>query len=344
LSRRPAALIASLLLAGALAACGGASGSAPAASPATKLAVSYPEGGAHLPLWYAKDKGIFAQHGLDVDLRPLGGGSPAMAALTSGQTQLADITGSVIAASDAGGADVIALATLDPVYPYVLEASAAIKTTDDLKGKAIAVRAFGDATDVAARVALRSLNLTPDKDVQLIEVNSEGARVATALAGKACCTVAQPQDRPLLEAGGFHQLFDFSTLQGVKNAQGVIAVQRSWAAANKAAVQAFMDSLVAAIAAEKQDKPGSLALITKYLDLDKPAASGTPTASQTSSEQVANTIYDYFVGQVIPADPVVSADQFTDGIAILAAKNDKLKGFDMARYVDTSYLEKARKG
>jgi len=90
-----------------------------------------------------------------VDPRPLGGGPPALAALQSNQTQLADITGSVIASADAAGSDILALATLDPVYPYVLEAPASIKTPDDLRGQGIAVRAFGDATDVAARVALR---------------------------------------------------------------------------------------------------------------------------------------------------------------------------------------------
>lgn len=46
---------------------------------------------------------------------------------------------------------------------------------------------------------------------------------------------------------------------------------------------------------------------------------------------------------MIPVNPVVSADQFTDGITILASKNDKLKGFDMSKYVDDSYLETAKK-
>ena len=44
------------------------------------------------------------------------------------QTQFADITGSVISAANAQGADMVALATLDPVYPYVLEVSANIST------------------------------------------------------------------------------------------------------------------------------------------------------------------------------------------------------------------------
>jgi NitT/TauT family transport system substrate-binding protein len=327
------ALLAACRSAGAPATSGssGSSGASASASPAanaplTKITASYPEGAAHLPLWYAKDKGIFQKNGLDVDIQPLGGGPPAMAALLSNQTQIADITGSVVTTANAAGSDVIVLATLDPAYPYVLEVPADVKSASDLKGKGISVRAFGDATDVAARVALQKLNLVPDKDVKIQAVNSEGARVAAVQAGQICCTVAQPQDALLLEPQGFHALVDFSTL-GLLNAQGVIATQRSWANANKATVQAFMDSLVQAIAAEKNDKPGSIALIKKYLKID--------------DDKTANVLYDYFVGKVIPANPVVTANQFTDGTAILATQNDKLKGFDMSKYVDSSYLQNA---
>jgi ABC-type nitrate/sulfonate/bicarbonate transport system substrate-binding protein len=247
-----------------------------------------------------------------------------MAALTSGQTTIADITGSVIASADAGGADVVAFATLDPVYPYVLEVDKTVASAADLKGKRIAVRSFGDATDVAARVALKQLGLAPDKDVEIVEVNSENARVATALTGRACCTVSQPRERGDLEASGFHQLLDFSSL-GLANAQGVLSAQRSWLTANRDLAQRFVDSVIEAIAAEKQDKPGSIALIKKYLKVEDAAAGAD---------------YDYFVGNVIPARPVVSADQFADGIAILAAKNDKLRDFDMTKYIDQSFLTK----
>ena len=84
-------------------------------------------------------------------------------------------------------------------------------------------------------------------------------------------------------------------------------------------------------------------MIKKYLALDKQSGSGTPTPGAVSADQIASTIYDYFAGQVIPANPVVSADQFSDGIAILSAKNPKLKGFDMGSHIDGSFLEQAKK-
>src|SRR5439155_9282018 len=138
------------------------------AGPATKINVSYPDGGAHLPLFLARDKGIFAKYGLDVTLQGLGGGSVASAALIGGDIQIADITGSEIVNADANGADILVLATLTPTYPYVFEVNKDIKTKEDLIGQTIAIRAVGDATDIATRVVLKKEGLDPDKDVTIL--------------------------------------------------------------------------------------------------------------------------------------------------------------------------------
>jgi NitT/TauT family transport system substrate-binding protein len=222
-------------------------GAAAGSGPATKIRVSYPEGGAHLPLFYARDKGIFAKNGLDVTLQGLGGGPVAAAALQSGEIQIVDITGSEVVSADAAGADIIILATLTPVYPYVFEGSRAIASKDDLKGKTIAVRATGDATDIATRVLLRRQGLDPDKDVTILAVQQEGARMASLMAGQICCTVAQVQDRALLERNNFHMLFDMTKL-GIPNAQGVIATKRAYAKDHPEVIQRFMDALVESIA------------------------------------------------------------------------------------------------
>lgn len=294
------------------------------ASELTRVTVSFPDGGAHVPLFYAQDKGLFAKYGLDVDLRPLGGGPPALAALQKGDVKMADISGSVISSADAQGVDIVALATLDPVYPYVLEAPASVKTPQDLKGKGIAVRAVGDATDIAARVSLQKLGLVPDKDVEILAVNTAEARIAAVKAGQICCTVAQPQDRIALEQGeGFHMLFDMATL-GTLNAQGVIAAPRSYLTTNKGTVEGFLHGLVDAIAAEKQDRAGGVAEMKKMLKLD--------------DDKIANALYDYFVGKVLPANPVAKPEQFSDGIAVLAQRNPKMKGFSMDKFVDPSFL------
>ncbi|MFL5284098.1 MAG: ABC transporter substrate-binding protein [Rhodopila sp.] len=124
------------------------------------------------------------------------------------------------------------------------------------KGKTIAVRASGDATDIATRVLLKREGLDPDKDVTILAVQQEGARMASLMAGQICCTVAQVQDRMLLEKNGFHMLFDMTTL-GIPNAQGVIATSRAYAKDHSDVIQHFMDSLVESIGRSKKDKPGA---------------------------------------------------------------------------------------
>jgi NitT/TauT family transport system substrate-binding protein len=300
----------------------------PTAAPLTKLNVSHPEGGGHLPLFYARDKGIFAAHGLEVTLLPLGGGPPAAAALQADETQIADITGSEIVSSDAQGADLIVIGTLVPVYPYVFEVSQDITSVEALKGKTIAVRATGDATDVATRVTLRKLGLDPDSDVTILAVQQEGARMAALRSGQICCSVAQPQDQLLLEPVGFHPLFDLAAL-GLPNSQGALAVKRSFATANHDALQRFMDALVEAIGKAKQDRAGALPVLKKQLKLE--------------DDRVVEVTYDYFMGKVVPSVPVPAADQFSESIELLAQNNDKVKGFSIDRYIEPSFVEQAAK-
>jgi ABC-type nitrate/sulfonate/bicarbonate transport system substrate-binding protein len=280
-----------------------------AAGPGTKLNVSYPDGGAHLPLFLARDKGIFARYGLDVTLQGLGGGSVASAALVGGDIQIADITGSEVISADANGADIIVLATLTPTYPYVFEVSKDIRTKEDLIGKSIAIRAVGDATDIATRVVLKKEGLDPDTDVTILAVQQEGARMAALQTGQICCSVAQVSDRIQLEAVGFHMLFDL-TAEGLPNSQGVIATKRAYATANPQVVQNFINALVEGIALMKKDRAGALPVLKAQLSLEDDA--------------IVAATYDFFAKSVVPNVPLPEAKQFADSSSILSDKNEKV--------------------
>ncbi|MBV9135118.1 MAG: ABC transporter substrate-binding protein, partial [Chloroflexi bacterium] len=299
---------------------------APTPAQLTKIAVSYPDGGAHLPLFIARDKGIFNKYGLDVDLRPLGGGSVATAALLGGDVQMVDITGSEIVTADAQDANVEVLATLTPSYPYVFEVSKDITTKEDLKGKTIAIRAVGDATDIATRVVLKKEGLDPDTDVTILAVEQPGARMAALQNGQICCTVAQVSDRLELEKAGFHVLFDLTT-EGLPNAQGVIAAKQDYVKANPQVVQGFINALVEGIAVMKADKNAALPVLKEQLQLD--------------DDTVASATYDFFAGSVVPSVPLAAPNQFADSISLLGEKNPKVVGLDISKYIDSSYVQKA---
>ncbi len=167
-NRQPLATRASLVgLALLLGACSGApSGPAPGGSPGppVKLSVSYSNViASNLPEWVAREAGIFQKNGLDVDLQLIEGGSRGVAALLSGQTQIAQLGGSEVLSAAAEGGDLVVLGTLVPVYPYLFYVPSSVNDIKDLKGKTVGVVTVGGSYDIATRVALRKLGLIPIK-------------------------------------------------------------------------------------------------------------------------------------------------------------------------------------
>src|SRR5258706_14734580 len=80
---------------------------------------------ANLAPFYAKEKGIFLQNGLDVDLTLIDGGGKAMAALLGNSVDIAQLGGTELMNAYVGGGDVEAVALFVPVSPWVLMAPAA---------------------------------------------------------------------------------------------------------------------------------------------------------------------------------------------------------------------------
>lgn len=326
----------SVLLALLLAACGGGSAPAPATSApasasatsvsAVKLTASYSNAiASNLPLWVAKEAGIFEQRGLDVELA-LVESTKGIPALLTGDTRFAHIGGSEVLSASAGGADLVIVGGTVPVWPYVLLVGPDIKKPEDLKGKTLAIAGVGGSYDIAARVALPKIGLVPDKDVTLIATGSVANATAALASGQVAATMSQPPDTLLLESRGFHTLFNLAELK-LPTANTTIAATRAYLTANKDVVQRYVDSIVQAIAKEKQDRPLAIRVLKKYL--------------KSEDDRAMNATYDHYVGSVIPSAPYARADQFSDAIATLGKTNEKVRLFDVAKILDESFVRSA---
>ncbi|MDE3075441.1 MAG: ABC transporter substrate-binding protein [Chloroflexota bacterium] len=275
------------------------------------------------PLWVAYEAGIFRKVGVGVQLKSLTG-LAGPAALIAGDIQI-DVTGGPsVLGPIANGADVAVVGTFVPVYPYKLEVPPSIKRKEDLVGKKIGITSFGTASDVAARAALQKIGLAPDKDVSIVQVGSTAARLAALEKGEIQGTVGEPVDTVVLEAQGFHPLFDLAALN-LPAAQGVIAARRSWLSANRGAMQAFMDAWVGATALMKKDRKLTTGVLTKYL--------------KKGNRQAVEASYDYFVGHVFPLRPLPKAEQFADAIYWLGKRDRKIAALDAHKFIDASFVE-----
>lgn len=295
--------------------------------PLTKLAVVYGSiNGDDLPVWVTKEAGIFERNGLDVDLQLASSSSAAIAALISGSVQITQTGGSDAVSATAGGADVIVVAITSPVYSYVFEVPAEIKTVEDLRGKKVGVSSFGSSSDIGVRVALRKVGLDPDKDVAIVAVGDVPTRTAAMKNGAIQGTVVNPPETISLEAQGFHPLLDLAALKLPAVLQTSI-VQRSYATANHDVIQRYVDSLMLGIARIRQDKAFTVGVLKKYFKSD--------------DDKAMSATYDFFMSEVIAVQPYPRPELFVDSIAELAKRNEKVRGFDAAKIVDLSFVQNA---
>ena len=310
---------------GAASAKPAASGSA-AAAAGGKLVTSYSEiYEGQIPVWVAQDGGIFKQNGLDVEQNYIASAN-VIAALVSGQVAIAQGGGSEALSAAAGGADLVVIGNVVPLYPYVLEVAKDINSVADLRGKKVGVSSFGSASDIATRVALKKVGLDPDKDVSIIPVGSSQNRSAALASGAIQGGMDQPPSSYSLEKQGLHALFDMASLKLPTINNGIV-VQRAWLNSHRDVAQKYVDGIVEGIARSKKDQAFAATTLAKYMKLDDKSA---------ATKSVA-----YADKNLFPNSPDIKPDGFTDSIAVLSAKNAKVKGFDVNKIIDDSLVQSA---
>ena len=277
--------------------------------------------------WYAFEKGIFKERGLDVDLQSISGGAQTSAALIASQIAVGQFGGSEALSANAAGADLVIIANMAPVYPYILYAQKTIKTVADLKGKKVGVSNKGGSSDIATRAALKANGLDPDKDVSIVAVGSHANRTAALLNGSIDAGVDDPPEDQELIKNGLVAIYDLNKLPASNT--GVI-VQRSWLTANKDIAQAYIDAIVIARSRMAKDKDGATAVLLKYFKND-------PASNEHA--------YNFFIAGTNPVTPVYPLplpEQMKDAVTILGADNDKIKTVDLTKLNDPTFVKSAQ--
>jgi len=127
------------------------------ASAATKINLLYIPGGDFAAAYLAKDQGIFAKNGLEVEMTIAQNGSVISAALAADSAQIGVPTPPVLLQANEQGLDLLVVAGAT-VLPFPANSSGVIARTDggikgvaDLAGKKVGVPGFGGSLDVMTR-------------------------------------------------------------------------------------------------------------------------------------------------------------------------------------------------
>ena len=158
----------------------------------------------YLPLFVAFHRGFFKDEGIDIELPRL---VPAMAhnALMSGDVQYHGLADSGLRLA-ARGAPIKAIFYGADRPMYFLVAQKEVRSVAELKGKKIGVSQFGGTSDLSARLVLKNGGVEPERDALIIQIGSEGTRIAALKARSVEAIIVPVPAVVLLKREGFTEL------------------------------------------------------------------------------------------------------------------------------------------
>lgn len=132
-------------------------------------------------LWLGAEQGIFRKHGVNVEVINIRNGPQTMAAVVSGDIQVAyTIPGTVVSAA-ASGLEVAFFAGIVNKADGDFIAVPSIRSAEDLKGKRIGVQSIGGGVWSMAMLAIEHLGLEPQRDKMTVMIVGDSPVLAQSL-------------------------------------------------------------------------------------------------------------------------------------------------------------------
>jgi NitT/TauT family transport system substrate-binding protein len=278
-----------------------------------------------LPAWVAKDSGVYARHGLEVDQRTATA-TATMASLLSGELSVAVTGGPETLNAFANGADLVIVGNLAPVAALKFIVPASVKSKEDLVGKSVGITRLGSTTHSNSRALFSQIGLNPDKDVAYVQLDNSPAEAAALISGNIQGALLAPPESTKLEHQGYRVLYDLGVLKFPATGQ-LLVIPRAWLNAHHDTAQQWVDSLVDARALLQRDKPAALASLKTGMKLDDPES--------------LNGVYDYFVSSILAPVPYIQPEHLANDIAVITQQTGKLKDLDLTKILDNSLVKSA---
>ena len=210
-----------------------------------------------LPFRVALARGFFKSQGLDILPIFVRGGPAALAALSSGEVEFAEIGGAqAIMRSRARGLDVSIIGAISNAVAYQLIGSKATRSLEDLKGKVVGVTGAGAFSDFATRTFLRRKGIDPEKDVLLRAIGGSNLRVGALEKGLVAAAPFAPEDTVRLMRLGFPLIANFSDTLNIP--QTLLTARNDYLDKQPDISKRFLKALVLGIHYAKNNKADSI--------------------------------------------------------------------------------------
>src|SRR5436190_5347176 len=180
-----------------------------------RIAVSNPNM-PNLTVSVAQKKGFFKDENIDAEIIRMNP-NVAITALATGDIDYCQLFGAVVGGAIAGLPVRIVAGFLDN-WPMTLIAQPEYKSLKELKGKTLGISSFGATPDVGARMMLKQAGLEPEKDIKVLALGSDAARLTALKQRFVDVVVISPPADAQMEKQGYrilaraYELFNFPYL------------------------------------------------------------------------------------------------------------------------------------
>ncbi len=288
-----------------------------------------------LPMYLARDMGIFDRNGLKIAWTDPGSNAKSVAALKKGDADIAVVSSNqAIVNMATGGTPMTFVGNTGYNYSVFL-AAASIKSAAELKGKKIGTSPPGETPDQLTRVALRRLGIDPEKDVTLVPFDEERNtdRVNSLLTGQVSGMMVTANTVYDLEKAGqidrLNKLTDNRQLKIFAGGGADYAVATSFLKNRRDDVKKFMAGICEGIAVARKDKAKALAFVAKSgrdLELAK-----------------IEYLYKLYITEVIPARPHLKIEGIELGIQMAGLMTPSAGALKAQEIVDATLVPELEK-
>jgi ABC-type nitrate/sulfonate/bicarbonate transport system substrate-binding protein len=324
----------------ALTACGGAA--APASNPASASAKPAAPASAStlartvrfayatqtatsLPVFIARDTGMFKSRGINADITFSRDGATAIAALVGGDVQFIVVGDPNMTNAVLQGADIEWLAWPAHTVQIAIVGQPSINSLADLKGKTVGVTAAGSTTDLFVQALLRKNGLEPKKDVNVVAIGGSAEAMGAFTSKRVDAgAFAAPFDQQAVAQGG-KTLFDFRKSDYTYPQSGV-AVKRSLTKSDPGLVSDVIKSYAEAVARFKSDPQLVIQTLMREYKVD--------------DQKLAQDTYD-LANQAVDPDVTPRASDEQSLLSLLAVSNPKAASAKPQDFYDDSFAKAA---
>jgi NitT/TauT family transport system substrate-binding protein len=180
-----------------------------------RVAVSNPNM-PNLTVALAQKNGLFKDEALEAEIIRMNP-NVAITALATGDVDYCQLFGAVVGAAIAGLPVRIVAGFLDN-WPMTLIAQPELKALKDLKGKTLGISSFGATPDIAARLMIKQAGIDADKEIKILALGSDAARLMALKQRVVDVVVISPPADTQMEKQGYrilaraYELFSFPYL------------------------------------------------------------------------------------------------------------------------------------